>query len=98
MAEIKIPIKIDGFKCVEDMAQAVLNYTYKGKTLKEWTDSISEPKTNADRIRSMTDEERAELWWERVDCGECPVHKECKLTGQDCKRLAIDWLKQEADK
>lgn len=51
--------------------------------------------TNADRIRAMTDEELAELWWERVDCGECPVHKECKLTGQDCKRLALDWLKQE---
>lgn len=55
------------------------------------------PQTNADRIRSMTDEELAELWWERVDCGECPVHKECKLTGQDCKRLAIDWLKQEVE-
>lgn len=56
------------------------------------------PLTNADRIRSMTDEELAELWWERVDCGECPVHKECKLTGQDCKRLALDWLQKEADK
>ena len=55
------------------------------------------PLTNADRIRSMTDEELAELWWERVDCGECPVHKECKLTGQDCKRLALDWLKQEVE-
>ena len=53
--------------------------------------------TNADRIRAMTDEELAELWWERVDCGECPVHKECKLTGQDCKRLALDWLRQEAE-
>ena len=52
--------------------------------------------SNADRIRAMTDEELAELWWERVDCGECPVHKECKLTGQDCKRLVLDWLKQEA--
>ena len=54
--------------------------------------------TNYDRLRAMTNDELAELWWERVDCGECPVHKECKLTGQDCKRLALDWLKQEADK
>ena len=54
-----------------------------------------EKPSNADRIRAMTDEELAEVWWERVDCGECPVHKECKLTGQDCKRLALDWLKQE---
>lgn len=51
--------------------------------------------SNADRIRGMSDEELAELWWERVDCGECPVNKECKVTGQDCKRLALDWLKQE---
>ena len=55
------------------------------------------PQTNADRIRAMSDEELAELWWERVDCGECPVHKECKLTGQDCKRLALDWLKRGVD-
>ena len=54
------------------------------------------PITNADRIRSMTDEELAELWWERVDCGECPVHRDCRLTGQDCKQLALDWLRQEA--
>lgn len=53
------------------------------------------PKTNADRIRSLTDEELAELWWERVDCGECPVHRNCRMTGQDCKKLALDWLKQE---
>ena len=64
MAKIEFPIKIDGFKCVEDIAQTVLNYTYKGKTLKEWVDSISEPQTNGDRIRAMTDEELAEyLRW-----------------------------------
>ena len=55
------------------------------------------PMTNADRIRQMTDEELAELWWERVDCGECPVHRDCKMTGQDCKQLALSWLKQEVD-
>lgn len=55
------------------------------------------PITNADRIRSMNDEELAELWWERVDCGECPVHKDCKMTGQDCKKLALDWLRQEVE-
>ena len=52
--------------------------------------------TNADRIRSMTDEELAELWWEHVDCGECPVHRDCKMTGQDCKELALGWLQEEA--
>ena len=53
-------------------------------------------KTNADRIRAMTDEELAELWWERVDCGECPVHRDCRMTGQDCKELALGWLQEEA--
>lgn len=53
------------------------------------------PPSNADRIRSMTDEELAELWWERVDCGECPMHRDCRMTGQDCKKLALDWLGQE---
>ena len=54
------------------------------------------PMTNAMKIRSMTDEELAELWWERMDCGECPAHRDCKMTGQECKKLALDWLKQEA--
>ena len=56
---------------------------------------IHTKQTNADRIRAMTDEELAELWWERVDCGECPVHRDCKMTGQDCKKLALDWLREE---
>ena len=55
-----------------------------------------ETPSNADRIRSMTDEELAELWWERVDCGECPVHRDCRMTGQDCKKLALGWLQEEA--
>jgi len=53
--------------------------------------------SNTDRIRGMSDEELAELWWERVDCGECPVHKDCRMTGQDCKKLALDWLREETE-
>ena len=64
--------------------------------IKTTTITNQKPITNADRFRAMSDEELAELWWERVDCGECPVHKECRMTGQDCKRLALDWLRQEA--
>ena len=64
--------------------------------IREQFRAINKKRTNADRIRAMSDEELAELWWERVDCGECPVHKECKLTGQDCKRLVLNWLKKEA--
>ena len=95
MAEIKVPIKIDGFKCVEDMAQAVLNYTYKGKTLKEWADSISEPQTNADRIRAMTDEELARFMW---NCAQpcCPPIN-CAFKKCDAEKCWLSWLKSPAE-
>lgn len=54
-------------------------------------------KSNADRIRSMSDEELANMWWSYVDCGECPKHRECKMTGQDCLRLALEWLREEKE-
>lgn len=55
------------------------------------------PITNADKLRAMSDEELAELWWERVDCGECPLHSVCRIAGQDCKKLALDWLRSEVN-
>ena len=96
MKEIKVPVQIDGFKCIEDMVQTVLNYTYKGKTLKEWADSISKPVTNADRIRSMTDEELAAwLSHHSMACvqGKRPCPEDC-VGG--CEQCWLDWLKQEA--
>ena len=106
MAEIKLPIKIDGFKCVEDMAQTVLNYTYKGKTLKEWIDSISEPQTNGDRIRAMSDEELVQYIGH--DLKPCPPpHYEnhfegCMvddtfeelITNKECDKCWLEWLKK----
>ena len=94
MAELIAQVKIDGFECVEDMAQAVLRWTYKGKTIKEWADSLSEPKTNADRIRSMTDEELAVLLsnTEANFPPNCQVGVSVKL----CETAWLDWLKQEA--
>lgn len=83
----------------DDLVRAFNDGYEKGKSDAEayllHCGDTDEPQTNADRIRSMTDEELAELWWERVDCGECPVHRDCRMTGQDCKKLALDWLKQE---
>ena len=99
MAELIAQIKIDGFECVEDMAQAVLSWAYKGKTLKEWADSISEPKTNADRIRSMTDEELANFYFDfffpQCPYCECDPGKPCP-EHDDCKICLLEWLKQEA--
>lgn len=52
-------------------------------------------KTNADRIRAMTDEELANFvslccGW---TCAECPVGKKCN--GDECFSTWLDWLKQE---
>lgn len=50
--------------------------------------------TNADRIRAMTDDELAELFWIRADCKLCP----CKADhcSDDCKGAWLNWLRQEA--
>lgn len=55
-------------------------------------------KTNADRIRSMTDEELAENLMKSYDC---PKGKDCveQMPGEDgfqqCKRCWVEWLRQE---
>lgn len=58
-----------------------------------------QPPTNADHIRSMTDEELAEflmkLLRQRVDCfaeGVFPYHP-CPQD-HDCRKCGVDWLKQ----
>ena len=53
--------------------------------------------TNANKIRSMTDEELAELAFELVDCCYCPLRAKCD-TEEDtgCTKLWMEWLKQEA--
>ena len=60
-------------------------------------------KTNADRIRSMTDEELMEFlehdYWSIDYCKkDAPIDqetKECLLPS--CKQCWLEWLKQEAD-
>jgi len=52
-------------------------------------------KTNADRIRMMSDEELAE----RMSCFECvgcPLcHEDC--VGKSCKDAILEWLKKEVE-
>lgn len=55
------------------------------------------PKTNADRIRSMTDEELAEVIKNPCDIGLHMPNEWCKK--RDCGyQCSLDWLKQEASK
>ena len=56
---------------------------------------ITGRKTNADRIRSMTDEELAEWIADYTDC-LCKIHKDgCSKTKETCVATWFDWLKQE---
>lgn len=64
----------------------------------------SKPITNADRIRSMTDEELAHFideFWSAPWCpDEPPIDsetKECMMHEGKCEMCILDWLKQEAD-
>ena len=51
------------------------------------------PPTNADRIRSMTDEELAEFLCHNSKCGNCNASEFC----HDGHTGWLDWLKQEAE-
>ena len=63
--------------------------------------SKRKPKTNADRIRSMTDEELAEFL---IQDGRCPPERMYPDSCPNCDRVTpkvcydcwLDWLKQEA--
>lgn len=54
------------------------------------------PMTNADRIRSMTDEEMVEIFANN-DCGYCRIHDFCFAKGSaiNCEDVWLDWLRQE---
>ena len=64
-----------------------------------WKDK-DEPKTNADRIRAMTDEELAVViaWPYLASPPWCSEHTTCPYISEDptpCDKCALDWLKQE---
>lgn len=79
-------------------------YMSKQNNIGTWQERMKkELITNADRIRSMSDEELAE-WIERIrmwcandGCGKtCPLKDIC-YSKADTPLETLDWLKQEAD-
>lgn len=57
--------------------------------------------TNADKIRSMTDEALAELFTDEYDGKKiffCPVGYVPDCTARDCDKCFLIWLKQEIEK
>lgn len=60
----------------------------------------SKPKTNADRIRNMSDEELADSLTSIAKCGECFVIKEHEpycLLASACRQKHLEWLQSEAE-
>ena len=56
-------------------------------------------KTNAERIRSMTDDELAEFLAYNAYCEECYVKKDdsCCYPDGTCKQKHLEWLQSEAE-
>ena len=54
-------------------------------------------KTNADRLRAMTDEELAEIIINLGDCDNCYLyHRTCNMN-TSCKDAVLEWLRKECD-
>lgn len=92
---MELKIKLDE-KMIAETANRVLDeFKYNGKTIREWANLIANPKTNADRIRAMSDEELAEKLATYIECDMCPGWPvTCE---EKCTKYWLDWLKQEAE-
>lgn len=91
--EVKIP---DG--TVEELANRVLDeFEYEGKTIRQWANSLTNPMTNADRIRAMTDDELAEMFIRiQYDVAHYVSNADANLQFPASPGLWLDWLKEEA--
>lgn len=90
---MELNIKFDEKMIVETANKVLDEYEYNGKTIREWADLIANPKTNADRIRSMSDEELAEKFF-LFPCVHVLDDKViCKDDG--CKKCWMRWLREE---
>ena len=84
------PVKYVRVERVTDLIDRVDDYFSPPKT------NTPKPKSNADRIRAMTDEELAEF------IGDDAMHDICPNNCHDdldrpCKVCALEWLKQEVN-
>jgi hypothetical protein len=70
--------------------------------LAEYFEIVEKPKTNADRIRAMSDEELMQFLFNEVSnntiCSFCvpTMRTKCKCDGH-CKNGILEWLKQPAE-
>ena len=65
----------------------------------EDVDSVQDKTTNADKIRSMSDEELATFFTElAASCQSCPANDICDdhCSEETCRSTVLVWLKEEA--
>lgn len=59
-------------------------------------DGKAQAKTNADRIRSMSDEELAERLALYMKCDFCPMQgQHLTVSLSQCEKILLSWLKEE---
>ena len=99
MAEPMTSILEVQVKCpeVEELVNDALDeFEYKGRTLRQWADTIVNPKTNADRLRSFSDEELADFLCDisgGESCTYCVANDLC----HNGHNGMIVWLKKEVN-
>lgn len=73
-------------KFPDDLAQRIANYKRE------------HPKTNADCVRSMTDEELAKIISSLGNCDTCYLYlnRGCNIN-TSCKDAVLEWLRKEAE-
>lgn len=85
---------IDGISTEEAVK---LDYPHTLQALQEEVD-VDYKQTNADRIRSMSDEELAKLIAEKIECTECPFNGDEEKCGNvGCSELVVEWLQSEVE-
>lgn len=99
---MKADIKFDEKMLVATANRVLDEYEYNGKTIREWADIISNPKNNADRIRTMNDEDLAYLisLSYQIYPPWCKAKEECPYIDEEdapCHKCALEWLKQEVE-
>ena len=90
MAELTV--KIDP----QDVVDRVLDeITYKGRTIREWADALTNPKTKGDELRAMSDEEFAEELEYIATMGFAyALHF---ISDEDMVHDWLDWLKSPVE-
>lgn len=82
-------VHYNGGKCDKFSDYTVTSYCVQGPCPEQ-------TRSNADRIRAMSDEDLAERIWKKFGCPEGKPYVNCEYAG-DCKDCWLEWLQQPAE-